>query len=443
MWGASSSSYQTEGAWREDGKGESIWDRFCHNPGNVDNGDTGDIACDSYHWVDEDAEIMGELGLMTQRLSISWPRVFPDGRGGVNWKGLDYYRREVDALRKNGVDPFIMLYHWDLPQKLQDRGGWTNRDTSEYFADFARIIFDTFPTEIPHWGTILEPQIIAYHGYWDGTHAPGIRDFSSSLEAAHNLMRAHGLAVRQFRDSGAAGEIGITNYLPFQYPASSSAEDIAACSRYDGAWVRWFLDPIFNKGYPADMLSWYEHMGVTLPKFTAGDMDLIAEPMDFLGLNYYYSNIVGDGCGRWPLMVRKENFIGREHTAMGWPSCPEGLKDSILRVYRDYGLKIIVTENGAAFADEMDGNGEVHDPRRIEYLRRHIAALHEAMDEGADVRGYMVWAPLDNFEWARGYDKRFGLCYVDYETQKRTIKDSGRWYGEVIKNNGLTGMERG
>lgn len=437
MWGASASSFQIEGAWNADGKGESVWDRFCHIPGNILNNDTGDIACDYYHRYEQDAEIMGKLKLHTQRISISWPRIFPGGTGELNQKGLDFYRRAVDAMLENGVSPFIMLYHWDLPQKLQDKGGWMNRDTAKYLADMSEEIYRLFPEQVPYWGTILEPQINAYHGYWDGKHAPGIRDFSASLEAAHNLLRAHGMMVQAFRASGAKGEIGITNYLPSHYPLSDSPQDIAARDRWDGTWNRWFLDAIYKGAYPNDMLQWYLKQGITLPEIQPGDMELISTPSDFFGLNYYYSYFVGEGDERWPIQIRSEKPRDRQYTAMNWPVCPDGFYDTIMRCWRDYGIKLIITENGAAFDDKLSSDGKVHDKQRIDFLRAHIGAMHKAIADGADVRGYMVWSSFDNFEWALGYERRFGLTYVDYETQRRTIKDSGEWYARLIANNGF------
>ena len=437
MWGASASSYQSEGAWNEDGKGESIWDRFCRTPGNIDNGDTGDVACDFYHFYAQDAQLMRALGLHSQRISISWPRIYPEGTGKINQKGLDFYRRVVDSMLENGVDPFIMLYHWDLPQKLQEKGGWLNRDTSDYLAELSEKVFAAFPKEVPYWGTILEPQIISYHGFWDGKHAPGIRDFSSALLAAHNLLLAHGKMVKAFRASGTAGEIGITNYLPHHYPLSSDPADIAACTRWDGCWDRWFLDAVYTGKYPEDMVAWYRHMGIVLPEIAAGDMELISTPTDFFGLNYYYSYFIGSGNDRWPLMVRSVKPDDRKYTAMNWPICPDGFYDTIMRCWRDYGKPIIVTENGAAFDDTVSPDGRVADEERTAFLKDHLAALHRAIPDGAEVRGYMVWSSFDNFEWALGYAKRFGLIYVDYENQKRIMKDSGKWYAETVKHNGF------
>lgn len=437
MWGASAASFQIEGAWNEDGKGENIWDRFSHIPGNVENFDNGDVACDYYHRYLSDNKIMKELGLHTQRMSISWARIFPEGTGQINQKGLDFYRRAFDDMLEKGVSPFIMLYHWDLPQRLSEKGGWLNRDTADYLADLADVIYTTFPKNIPYWGTILEPQIHAYHGYWDGKHAPGIRDFSASLLAAHNLLLAHGKMVNAFRASGAEGEIGITNYLPYHFPISNSPEDAEACRRWDGVWNRWFLDPLFKGTYPDDMVEYYLKKAIVLPKIEEGDMELISTPTDFLGLNYYYSYFIGAGHDRWPLDVKVVKPAEREYTAMNWAICPDGFYNTLMRCWRDYGKKIIVTENGCAFDDAVSADGKVHDKKRIDYLDKHVTALHRAIQDGADIRGYMVWSSFDNFEWALGYGKRFGLTYVNYETQERIIKDSGRWYATLIENNGL------
>ncbi len=437
IWGASAASFQIEGAWNEDGKSESIWDRFCRTPGNVDNFDNGDVACDYYHRYSEDAKIMSELSLMVQRMSISWPRIMPEGTGKANQKGLDFYRRAVDSMLENGVEPFLMLYHWDLPQCMQEKGGWLNRDMADYLTDMAELIFRTFPKEVPFWGTILEPQIHAYHGYWDGKHAPGLRDFSSALLAAHNLLRAHGSMVQAFRSSGSAGEIGITNYLPSHIPVSDRPEDVAAAKRWDGCWNRWFLDALHRGVYPEDMVEWYRGKGIVLPEILDGDMERISQPTDFFGLNYYYSYFIENGEDRWPLDVKSVKPADREYTAMGWPVCPDGFYDDLMRCWKDYGQKIIVTENGAAYSDTVSPDGCVHDPERIAFYRSHIKSMHKAITDGADIRGYLIWSSFDNFEWALGYAKRFGMTYVDYPTQRRIIKDSGRWYADVIRRNGL------
>ena len=437
LWGASAASFQIEGAWNEDGKSESIWDRFCRTPGNILNGDTGDVACDFYHRYREDIEIMSRLKLQTQRLSVSWPRVLPEGTGRVNEKGLDFYRRVVDAMLEKGIRPFLMLYHWDLPQCLQEKGGWLNRDTASYLAELADILFRAFPREVPLWGTILEPHVVAYNGYFYGSHAPGYRDFSGALLAAHNLLRAHGLAVQSFRASGAAGEIGITNLLSPVYPVSDRGEDKAAALRFDGFANRWFTEPVERGSYPEDMLCWYRDKGVVLPKIEPGDMELISTPTDFFGLNFYQSSFVKADAEEWPLNCVTCRPEGREFTAMDWAVCPDGFYDILRQSWQKYRKKILVTENGAAFADTVSEDGQVHDARRLAFYREHLRALHAALEEGADIRGYLAWSSFDNFEWALGYDRRFGMTYVDYPTQKRIIKDSGKWYAETIQNNGF------
>lgn len=437
IWGASAAAFQIEGAWKEDGKSESIWDRFCHIPGNVANGDTGDVACDFYHRYREDIDIMSQLNLQVQRLSVSWPRVLPEGTGKVNEKGLDFYRRVVDAMLEKGIQPFLMLYHWDLPQCLQEKGGWLNRDMASRFAEYASLLFDRFPHDVPYWGTILEPHVIAYNGYYYGSHAPGYRDFSGALLAAHNLLRAHGMAVRIFRDSGTDGKIGITNLLSPVYAVSENEEDLAAAARYDGFANRWFTDPLELGTYPEDMLRYYRGMNIVLPEIRPDDMELIAAPTDFFGLNYYQSSFVSADPGNWPLQCRQHRAVGREFTAMDWAVCPDGFYDILRQTWRKYHKPILVTENGAAFEDHLSDDGQIHDERRLNFYKEHLKALHSALQSGTDIRGYLAWSSFDNFEWAEGYNRRFGMTYVDYDTQRRIVKDSGKWYAETILNNGF------
>ena len=438
VWGASSCAYQSEGAWNVDGKGESIWDRFSHIPGNIRNNDNGDVACDFYHRYREDIALLKELSLCTQRISISWPRIFPDGNGSANIRGLDYYRRVIDTMLENGIMPFIMLYHWDLPQKLQDKGGWTNRDTAGYFSDYTDLIFRCFPDCIPYWGTILEPHVVAYNGHFYGCHAPGHRDLSSALLAAHNLLLAHGMAVKAFRDSACTGKIGIVNLLSPVYPVSDNEEDIAAAKRYNDFANNWFTDPVEMGRYPTELTEYYAKKGIVLPHIKSGDMELISQRTDYFGLNFYRSSFVG-AADCWPLCLQTHNPAGRLYTAMDWPVCPDGFSDILLDSWKRYGKSIMVTENGSAFEDFVGRDGCVHDAQRLDFLREHLKAMHSAMEKGAQVEGYLAWSSFDNFEWAEGYEKRFGLVYVDYSTQKRIIKDSGKWYSNVIKNNGFSG----
>ena len=376
LWGTSTAAFQIEGAWNEDGKGESIWDRFCHIPGNVENGDTGDVACDHYHRYREDIAIMKEIGIKYQRLSISWPRIFPKGDGELTQKGLDYYVNLTDCMLENGIEPFIVLYHWDLPQDLQNRGGWTNPYTSECFAGFADVIFKALGKKVKLWATILEPQVIALDGYWLGSKAPGIKDFSAALLVGHNLLRAHGLAVRCFRELKTDGEIGIINYIPKSYPDSDAPEDIEVSDRYNKAWFTWFTDPVMKGEYPADLCEWYRRKGVVLPEFTEKDMELISEPIDFMGINYYGSKWLKSGSGYWPLMYERGKSRAKDFTMMGWSIYPHGLYDSLMWIWNRYRKKMIVTENGGAFHDIVNYKGEVIDDGRITYLHDHIAAVH-------------------------------------------------------------------
>lgn len=436
IWGASSCAYQTEGAWNADGKGESIWDRFSHIPGNVKNNENGDISCDFYHRYKSDISLMKELSLKAQRISISWPRIFPDGTGKVNNRGIDFYRRIIDTMSENGIQPFIMLYHWDLPQKLQDKGGWTNRDTVGYFSDYADLIFHSFSNCVPYWGTILEPHVAAYNGHFYGSHAPGHKDLSSALLAAHNLLLAHGAAVKAFRDSACAGKIGIVNLLSPVYPMSDRAEDITAAKRIDDFANKWFTEPVERGVYPAELSEYYVRKGVVLPHIQNGDMELISQRTDYFGLNFYRSSFVGAG-DTWPFRAESYNPTDREYTAMDWPVCPDGFADILLDTWKRYGKSIVVTENGSAFVDVVGQDGCVHDVQRLNFLREHLKAMHSAMEKGVKVDGYFAWSSFDNFEWAEGYDKRFGLIYVDYSTQDRIIKDSGKWYSELIRKNGF------
>ncbi len=436
VWGAATASYQIEGAWQADGKGESIWDRFSHTPGKVQNGDTGDVACDHYHRWREDIGLMQALGLHAYRFSIAWPRVLPSGRGAANQAGLDFYDQLVDGLLAAGIKPYATLYHWDLPQALQDLGGWGNRDTAHWFADYADLISRRLGDRVQHWSTHNEPWVVAFMGEWLGMHAPGGRDLRRALLVSHHLLLSHGLALEPLRvNAGASAQLGITlNFYPI-YPASDRAEDEAAVQRQDGFINRWFMDPLYRGHYPEDMLALFEGQMVE-PQ--AGDMAVISRPFDFLGVNYYSRTVCQAG-PHAPLYAETVPQRG-EHTEMGWEVYPEGLYDLLTRLHRDYALRsILVTENGAAYADEVDAQGTVADPRREAYLREHFLQARRAIDAGVPLHGYFVWSLLDNFEWAHGYGKRFGLIHVDYATLTRTIKQSGRWYSQVTRQNGLAG----
>jgi len=439
IWGSATASYQVEGAVSQDGRGESIWDRFSHTPGKVLNGDTGDVACDHYNRYREDVQLMKELGLKGYRFSIAWPRIYPQGKGQVNQKGLDFYNSLVDELLKAGIEPIVTLYHWDLPQALQDIGGWDNRDVTDYFAEYAFKMYDVLGDRVKKWITHNEPWVVAFIGNAFGEHAPGYKDFALAVRITHHLLLSHAKAVQAYRQSGNddGGQIGITLNLTPVYPASDSPEDSQAVQFQDGFQNRWFLDPVFKGAYPEDILAFYQEK-YKAPVIRPGDMELIANnPVDFLGINYYTRSVVKKG--------KKDGFDSVEHvhpegkyTEMGWEVYPQGLYDLLMRVHRDYNApNIYITENGAAFKDDKVVDGMVDDQDRLEYLKLHFEAAHRAIQDGVNLKGYYVWSFMDNFEWAYGYSKRFGIVYVDYETLKRTPKKSALWYRDVIADNGF------
>jgi beta-glucosidase len=435
VWGAATASYQIEGAWQADGKGESIWDRFSHTPGKIEHGHTGDVACDHYYRWREDIGLMQELGLHAYRFSIAWPRVLPAGRGAVNAAGLDFYDQLVDGLLAAGIQPYVTLYHWDLPQALQDLGGWTNRDVAHWFADYADIVSRRLGDRVQHWITHNEPWVAAFMGEMLGVHAPGNQDLGRALATAHHLLLSHGLALEPLRaNAGPAARLGVTLNLTAAYPASDRSEDEAAAQRMDGFINRWFLDPLCRGRYPEDILAQFEGQMIE-PQ--ADDMAIISRPFDFLGVNYYTRSVCKAARDE-QLQVDVVKQPG-EHTEMGWEVYPEGLYDLLMRVQRDYAPgSVYITENGAAFVDLLDGEGQIRDTRREAYLRQHFAQAQRALAAGAPLHGYFVWSLMDNFEWGYGYGKRFGLVYVDYATQARTIKQSGRWFSQVTRQNGLT-----
>lgn len=434
IWGIATSSYQIEGAWNEDGKGLSIWDVFSHTKGRIIDGSTGDVACDHYHRWMEDVELMKDLGVSAYRFSIAWARILPDGKGKVNEKGLEFYSRLVDALLERGIRPFITLYHWDLPQSLQDIGGWANRDVAFYFAEFASVVAKRLGDRVKHWITHNEPWVVAWIGYGFGHHAPGIQNHKVALQVAHHLLLSHGLAVEVLRDlCGGEAEVGITLNLSPVHPASEA--DIAAAKRYDGFLNRWFLDPIFVGSYPTDMLELY---GELAPDIYAGDMAIIGRRIDFLGVNYYSRSVVAHDEDLKPVKAKGVKVEGAEYTEMGWEVYPDGLYELLIRLREEYRMpKIYITENGAAYPDEVSPDGRVHDEKRTNYLRKHILSAHRAICEGVNLAGYFVWSLMDNFEWAYGYTKRFGIVFVDFESQKRIVKDSGLWYSKVVQANGV------
>jgi beta-glucosidase len=446
LWGASTSAYQIEGGVNEGGRGPSIWDAFCRTPGRVRDGDTGDVAADHYHrWVD-DVELMREVGLKAYRFSVAWPRVQPSGDGEPNQQGLDFYRRLADALLSAGITPLPTLYHWDLPQPLQDEGGWPNRSTAHRFADYASTVVDALGDRVDRWLTINEPWCAAFLGYGTGWHAPGIRDHQQAVAAAHHLLLAHGLAADSMKGTRSDLTVGIALNLAPVRAATSSAGDADAARRLDGVLNRLFLDPLLRGSYPDDVMADFAQ-SIDLSHQRPGDLDAIASRTDLLGVNYYHRFVVAGASDSaasseafgWPGGERIAVVPqGLPRTAMGWEVDATGLSDLLLELRRYYPpIPIMVTENGAAYDDHPTADGRVHDPHRIEYLQRHILAAHRAIEDGVDLRGYFVWSLLDNFEWAEGYSKRFGLTYVDYASQRRTPKDSSLWYRHVIDQNGI------
>lgn len=447
LWGAATSCYQIEGAWQADEKGESIWDRFAHTPGRIDDGSTGDVACDHYHRWPEDVALMRTLGLTAYRFSTSWTRILPQGQGSVNQAGLDFYSRLVDGLLEAGMAPFVTLYHWDLPMALQDEGGWTARDTAKAFADYAGILSRHLGDRVTHWITHNEPWCAAFLGYQTGEHAPGWQDWPAAIKASHHLLLSHGMAVQAIRSNAPKAEAGITLNHEYAQPASSSRADIDQARLYDGYFNRWFLDPLHGRGYPADMVAHYKgkgHLPEGLSFVKAGDFEVIAEPVDFQGLNYYTRTILRDDTAEDNLP--RSVFPRQPLTSMGWEVYPEGLYEFLCRIYFEYHpAKLYVTENGFSFPDHPDQTGHVDDQPRVDYLRAHIAAAQRAVKCGVPLAGYFVWSLLDNFEWARGYQQRFGLVYVDYDSQVRTAKESAYWYRQLIAANAvpLNGTEAG
>ena len=445
-WGTATASYQIEGAVNEGGRSPSIWDTFAQTPGKVQDGDTGDVADDHYHRFEEDAGLMADLGVGWYRFSLAWPRLQPDGSGPLNEAGVDFYSRLVDALLENGVKPWVTLYHWDLPQALEDRGGWPERDTAARFAEYSAAVHERLRDRVRHWTTLNEPYCSAFLGYAAGIHAPGRQEPEAALRAAHHLLLGHGLAVEAMREQGPDDEYGITLNLHPPIPASDDPADADAARRVDAVSNRIFLDPLLRDGYPADLRE--DLAAVSDLAFVQdGDEARIGAPIDFLGINYYYRPIVkagaGDptqptawvGCGDVGTVTR-----GLPRTEMGWEIDPEGLHAIITRVAGEYpGVPLYVTENGAAFADEKSADGAVHDQSRIDYLDAHFRAASRAIADGVDLRGYFVWSLMDNFEWAFGFSKRFGLIHVDYETLERTPKDSAGWFAQVTRANGLPG----
>ena len=447
LWGVATSAYQIEGAWQADGKGESIWDVFAHTSGRIEDGSNGDVACDHYHLWKEDIALMRSLGIKAYRFSTSWPRILPDGWGKVNHRGLDFYNRLVDGLLEAGILPFITLNHWDLPQGLQERGGWPARSTAEAFVEYAEVVSRRLGDRVRYWITHNEPSSISYLGHQEGDHAPGITNWTAALQTAHHLLLSHGWSMPVIRRNSQDAEVGITLELMPARPASRGLGDRQASRFYDGYFNRWFLDPLFGRGYPSDLVAAYSKKGWiqmdALPFIQDGDLGAIATPMDFLGVNYYTHAILKSGTGS--CLWRISNSSGEfEQTEMGWDIDPAGLSEVLRRVYWEYHpSKIFITENGASYGGKSDVERRIHDARRIDYLSAHLAAAHDAIRMGVPLAGFFVWSLLDNFEWTEGYTQRFGLVWVDFESRSRIPKDSARWYAETVSGNGLLRGDQG
>jgi beta-glucosidase len=428
-WGVSTSALQVEGAVAADGRTPSVWDTFCAVPGHIHDDDTPDPACDHYRRWRDDLDLLSALGVNAYRFSVSWPRVLPDGSGPVNAAGLDFYDRLVDGLLARGIEPWLTLFHWDLPQVLEDAGGWPNRDTAKAFAGFADAVSRRLGDRVRHWITHNEPWCSTIKGYYEGDFAPGRRDLAAGMQACHHVLLSHGLALPVLRGNVPGARCGITLSLHPSHPASASAADRAAALRHDGLRNRWFLDPLYGRGYPADVLA---ELGAAAPRTEEGDFAVIAGATDFLGINYYFREVVEDAPSG-PVRARVVEPPPGGRTGCGWEVYPEGMTELLVRVQRDYDPPVIaITESGACYEDKPEPDGSVADADRIHYLRRHIGALKDAADRGVRLNGYFVWSLLDNFEWASGYSKRFGLVHVDFATQKRTIKASGHWLRQYL-----------
>lgn len=423
VWGVATSAYQIEGATQEDGRGDSIWDEFCRRPGAIRDASSGAVACDHYHRYESDLDLIASLGVRAYRFSISWPRVQPQGQGPWNERGFDFYSRLVDGLRRRGIAPHATLYHWDLPQALQSQGGWMNRDTIDRFTEYAAEVARRLGGGLASIATHNEPWVVAILGHEAGIFAPGEKSRRVAMQVSHHLLVSHGRAVQAMRAAGCRVPMGIVlNQSPI-HAATDSETDRAKARLDDGLIIRWYMDPLLRGSYPADVLA---HLGADAPQVEAGDMDAVRQPLDFLGINYYTRSVATAG------EPKGDGVPQREVTDMGWEVFPAGLSELLRRLHADYRLPpVYIMENGAAYKDELI-DGHVADPDRIRYLSSHIAALADALDTGVDVRGYFVWSLLDNFEWADGYSKRFGIVHVDYATERRTVKASALWYRDFL-----------
>jgi beta-glucosidase len=441
LWGSATASYQVEGAWNMDGKGESIWDRFSHAPGNVKGGWTGDVTCDDYNRYPEDIAIMKQMNLRSYRYSIAWPRIQPSGQGSLNQKGIDYYKRLTDTVLAAGMRPLVTLFHWDLPQSLEDQGGWPNRDTAARFADYVEIVVKALGDRISTWAIFNEPWVFTYVGYAEGRHAPGKTDFNLFLKSAHTVNLAQGDAFRAIKAIAPKSKIGSAFSMSPAAPLTSSPEDAAAAKRFDAFNNVWFLETALRGRYPEAFVHGtpLDAMG-----FQSGDEKRMTAPLDFIGINYYFRRLVStltttipskpsyDAMG-FELTMGKDGPL----TEIGWEVYPRGMYDIVQRISKDYKLPIEITENGCSYGDSPNASGRIADDRRIHYYREHLRELARAIHDGADVRGYHAWSILDNFEWAEGFTQRFGLVYIDFQTQRRYMKDSAKWYTNVAATNSV------
>jgi beta-glucosidase len=434
LWGTATASFQIEGYTTADGRGESIWDRFCATPGKIVNGDTGDPACESYVRYPEDIALMQAMGTNAYRFSIAWPRIIPSGDGTVNAKGLDYYDRLVDALLASNIKPVPTLYHWDLPQALQDKQGWANEIIIDAFARYVDITVARLGDRVKTWSTINEPWCVALLGYLTGEHAPGLTDLKTALQVSHNVLVAHGTAVPIIRERCPDGQVGIVLNMYPCYPMMDTEADQRATELHHARFNLWYLNPLMGRGYPKNA---WESYADDVPEIKPGALETIAAPLDFLGLNYYSRSVVHDPTGgEGPILHQRDES---NVSARDWEIYPSGLYDLLAWLHKDYPEipEIIVTENGIALDDVMASDGQVHDPKRTDYLKQHFAQALKAIEHGVPLTGYFIWTLMDNFEWAFGTSSRFGLAYVDFDTQKRTLKDSGRWFGRVTRANAL------
>jgi len=424
IWGVATAAYQIEGAAQEGGRGESVWDRFCTQPGAIADGSSGLVACDHYHRMPQDVELMASMGVDNYRFSIAWPRVQPDGQGAWNEEGFVFYDRLLSALEAKGISAHLTLNHWDLPQALQDQGGWASRQTCTHFVNYAKEVAKRFGHRLASLVTHNEPWVVAILGHQDGIFAPGLKARSVAFQVAHHLLLSHGMAIQALRASHPDLAMGIVLNLSPIYPASDAPADVAKAQLDDGYIVRWYMDPLFKAQYPADV---WADLGADAPQVEEGDLALIAQPLDFVGVNYYTRNFSSSG-NPWDVRANAKRV-----TDMGWEVFPQGLTELLVRLHQDYAPRaLLVTENGSAFVDTVT-DGQVHDTERLDYLREHIQACAEAINLGVPLTAYFAWSLLDNFEWASGYGKRFGLVHVNYDTQERIVKDSGRWYANFLQ----------